>query len=106
MDTFRIELELDYRYITTTIADIEDWYGIEIPEVTLASMMKESPYIISEMSEIGLDTVGRERIISCFLKFIGIDDEWPINGDSEDVKNAFYAKLRDKLDEFGISNNI
>lgn len=77
---------------------INDWFGLLIPLKDLKKAMEKEEqgdpdFWKDEFKHKSYtDTMVREMIASAITEhFIGL--EWPINGDTDEVKEKFYTKL-------------
>lgn len=83
---------------------IADWYGIGLPikdiKTAMATLEKDDPEYWQEEYDCQsyTDTSPREQISGAIAEtFLGQD--WPINGDSKEVKESFNKKLNEVIKE-------
>jgi hypothetical protein len=73
---------------------LKDYYNMSIPEEMVYNVLSGNLVLAFETFTGGLsDTDVREYLVDQVLEHIGMQN-WPMFGDTEDIKNTFFSDLK------------
>ena len=72
---------------------MHDWFGFDLTETQIEDVLKQNLTLAADISEWGLDTVAREKLGDSICRHIGVNREWPLNGDTDEYQSEFYKDL-------------
>lgn len=89
---------------------LSDYFGLSLPDNILNTIVSNSPKLQDEIRHNSLsDTCARDELIDVVCRHLQISvnerdmfgavgaSHWPMFGDPEAYKNAFYAQLAEKV---------
>lgn len=86
-----------------------DYFSTQVEEEHLDLILEEDPCYRGEVIKFGVtnDTSARRTLIDAFTSVVlGMDDDWPMNGDSAKYSVNFYSEYAKKCKELNIKTAI
>lgn len=74
--------------------DAMSGYGLDLTKEQAEDILASDISLAAEISEFGaMDTLVREQTIKSIIHKLGIQNDWPMYGNSEEYKKDFYDKF-------------